>query len=112
LVETTTEAVGQTHQWLPSLPSPLTNSLHCEAAEAELRPPLSKALWDRNSPRSLLAGGAPGRTFRSLPFRPQRRLIYTTNAMDSVHACLRKIIKTRGHFSSGNAATKLIWLVS
>lgn len=40
-----------------------------------------------------------------------RRVIYTTNAIESVNARLRKIIKTRGHFPSGDAASKLIWLV-
>jgi len=39
-----------------------------------------------------------------------RRLIYTTNALESVHAQLRKIIKTRGHFPNDDAATKLLWL--
>ena len=39
-----------------------------------------------------------------------RRVIYTTNALESVHARLRKIIKTRGHFPNDEAATKLIWL--
>ena len=39
-----------------------------------------------------------------------RRVIYTTNALESVHARLRKIIKTRGHFPTDEAATKLIWL--
>lgn len=39
-----------------------------------------------------------------------RRMIYTTNAIESVHASLRKIIKTRGHFPSDDAASKLIWL--
>ena len=44
-------------------------------------------------------------------FPPEvRRLIYTTNALESVHAQLRKIIKTRGHFPNDDAATKLIWL--
>ena len=44
-------------------------------------------------------------------FPPEvRRLIYTTNALESVHAQLRKIIKTRGHFPNDEAATKLIWL--
>lgn len=38
-----------------------------------------------------------------------RRVLYTTNALESVHARLRKIIKTRGHFPSDEAATKLIW---
>lgn len=39
-----------------------------------------------------------------------RRIIYTTNAIESVHMRLRKIIKTRGHFPTDEAATKLIWL--
>jgi transposase-like protein len=44
-------------------------------------------------------------------FAPEiRRIIYTTNALESVHARLRKIIKTRGHFPSDEAATKLLWL--
>src|SRR3954471_362628 len=44
-------------------------------------------------------------------FPPEvRRVIYTTNALESVHARLRKIIKTRGHFPTDDAATKLIWL--
>ena len=39
-----------------------------------------------------------------------RRVIYTTNALESVNARIRKIIKTRGHFPTAEAATKLIWL--
>ena len=39
-----------------------------------------------------------------------RKVIYTTNAIESVNARLRKIIKTRGHFPSDDAASKLIWL--
>jgi len=39
-----------------------------------------------------------------------RRVIYTTNAIESVNARLRKILKTRGHFPNDDAATKLIWL--
>ena len=46
-----------------------------------------------------------------LAFPPEvRRVIYTTNALESVNARLRKIIKTRGHFPTDEAATKLIWL--
>jgi transposase-like protein len=45
-------------------------------------------------------------------FPPEiRRVIYTTNALESVHGQLRKIIKTRGHFPTDEAATKLLWLV-
>ncbi|ODU71576.1 MAG: transposase [Bordetella sp. SCN 68-11] len=44
-------------------------------------------------------------------FGPEvRRVVYTTNAIESIHSQLRKIIKTRGHFPSDDAATKLIWL--
>jgi putative transposase len=39
-----------------------------------------------------------------------RKLIYTTNAIESLHSQLRKIIKTRGHFPSDDVATKLLWL--
>ncbi|MEW5891470.1 MAG: IS256 family transposase [Pseudomonadota bacterium] len=39
-----------------------------------------------------------------------RRIIYTTNAIESLHMQLRKILKARGHFPSDDAATKLIWL--
>jgi len=39
-----------------------------------------------------------------------RRVIYTTNAIESINARLRKIIKTRGHFPSDEVASKLIWL--
>ena len=39
-----------------------------------------------------------------------RRLIYTTNSLESVHAQLRKIIKTRGHFPNDEAAVKLLYL--
>lgn len=39
-----------------------------------------------------------------------RRVIYTTNAIESLNMQLRKIIKTRGHFPTDEAATKLLWL--
>ncbi len=39
-----------------------------------------------------------------------RRLLYTTNAIESLHMQLRKIIKTRGHFPTDEAATKLLYL--
>ena len=39
-----------------------------------------------------------------------RRVIYTTNALESVNARVRKINKTRGHFPTDEAATKLTWL--
>src|SRR6185437_4721853 len=41
---------------------------------------------------------------------PVRRLLSTTNAVESVHMKLRKIIKTRGHFPTDDAALKLLFL--
>jgi putative transposase len=39
-----------------------------------------------------------------------RRIIYTTNAVESLHAQIRKTIKTRGHFPNDEAAIRLVWL--
>jgi putative transposase len=39
-----------------------------------------------------------------------RRIIYTTNAIESLNMCLRKILKNRGHFPNNAAATKLLYL--
>jgi putative transposase len=40
-----------------------------------------------------------------------RRIIYTTNAIESLHSQVRKAVRGRGHFPSDEAASKLIWLV-
>lgn len=42
--------------------------------------------------------------------RPIRRILTTTNAIESLHMQLRKIIKTRGHFPTDEAAAKLLYL--
>jgi transposase-like protein len=39
-----------------------------------------------------------------------RKIIYTTNAIESCIMQLRKVLKNRGHFPSDEAATKLIFL--
>jgi putative transposase len=39
-----------------------------------------------------------------------RKMIYTTNAVESLHRSLRKIIKTRGSFPNDDAALKLLYL--
>ena len=46
-----------------------------------------------------------------LAFPPEvRKIIYTTNAIESLNYQLRKIIKNRGHFPNDDAVTKLLWL--
>ncbi|OOO00782.1 MAG: hypothetical protein USCGTAYLOR_03023 [Chromatiales bacterium USCg_Taylor] len=45
-------------------------------------------------------------------FAPEvRKIIYTTNAIESLHSQVRKAVRSRGHFPSDEAATKLLWLV-
>lgn len=41
---------------------------------------------------------------------PVRKIIYTTNAIESLHSGVRKTIRNKGHFPNDEAATKLIWL--
>jgi len=41
---------------------------------------------------------------------PVRRLLYSTNAIESLHRTLRKSLKVRGHFPSAEAASKLLYL--
>jgi putative transposase len=43
--------------------------------------------------------------------REVRRILYTTNAIESLNGQVRKAVRVRGHFPSEEAATKLIWLV-
>ena len=38
-----------------------------------------------------------------------RRVIYTTDGTENINSQLHKIIKTRGHFLSDEAAAKLTW---
>jgi putative transposase len=39
-----------------------------------------------------------------------RKIIYTTNSIESLNASVRKAVRNKGHFPSDQAATKLIWL--
>jgi transposase-like protein len=42
-------------------------------------------------------------------FAPElRKILYTTNAIESLNAQVRKAVRVRGHFPSEEAATKLI----
>ena len=90
---------------------PIYTAPSAEAALAELDA-FAQSPWGE---KFLTVAAAWRRAWdRIIPFftfpPPIRRVIYTTNAIESVNARLRKIIKTRGHFPSDDAATKLIWL--
>src|ERR671932_562586 len=40
-----------------------------------------------------------------------RRIVYTTNAIEALHAKLRRAVRARGHFPTDEAALKLLFLV-
>lgn len=90
---------------------PIYTAVNAEAAFDELaafaasdlgrRYPATVAAWER----------AWDRFIPFLAFHPDvRRVIYTTNAIESLNYQLRKIIKNRGQFPNDEAAVKLLWL--
>jgi transposase-like protein len=90
---------------------PIYAAASAEAAEAALDA-FADGEWGRKFPTVVSAWRrAWAQVIPFFSFPPAiRRVIYTTNAIESVNARLRKIIKTRGHFSTDDAASKLIWL--
>ena len=90
---------------------PIYTAVSAEAAEAELNA-FAEGPWGQKFPTVVVAWrNAWDRVIPFFAFPPAvRKVIYTTNAIESLNAQLRKIIKTRGHFPSDEAATKLIWL--
>lgn len=90
---------------------PIYTAPTAEAAETELlafadsdlgtKYPATVATWEH----------AWERFIPFLAFPPEvRRIIYTTNAIESLNYQLRKIIKNRGHFPTDDAVIKLLWL--
>jgi putative transposase len=90
---------------------PVYTAPTAEAAETELlafadsplgrKYPATVQAWER----------AWERFIPFLAFPPEvRKIIYTTNAIESLNYQLRKIIKNRGHFPGDDAVIKLLWL--
>ncbi|MFN3612360.1 IS256 family transposase, partial [Tepidimonas sp.] len=90
---------------------PIYTAPSAEAAAAQLDA-LEAGPWGQKFPTVVAAWRrAWERVIPFFAFSPAvRKVIYTTNAIESLHSQLRKIIKTRGHFPSDDAATKLLWL--
>ena len=90
---------------------PIYTAASAEAAQAELDA-FEQGPWGRKFPTVVAAWRrAWDRVIPFFAFPPAvRRVIYITNAIESINARLRKIIKTRGHCPSDDAACKLIWL--
>jgi putative transposase len=90
---------------------PIYTAINTEAAEAALTA-FEQSEWGIKVPHvSASWRRAWDHVTPFFAFPPEiRRVIYTTNAIESVNARIRKVIKTRGHFPNDEAATKLIWL--
>jgi len=67
----------------------------------DVRYPTISSLWKRHWERVIPFFAYPAEI---------RRIVYTTNAVESLNMSLRKIIKTRGSFPSEEAALKLLFL--
>lgn len=90
---------------------PIYQAVSAETAEAALEV-FAQGEWGQRFPTIVSAWRRVwDQVIPFFAFPPEvRRVIYTTNAIESLNARVRKIIKTRGHFPTDEAATKLIWL--
>ena len=68
--------------------------------------------WGRKYPQAVRVWEAAWEAFIPfLAFSPAvRKLLYTTNAIESLNYQLRKVTKARGHFPNDDAVVKLLWL--
>jgi putative transposase len=68
--------------------------------------------WGRKYPQAARVFEAAWEDFTPfLAFSPAvRKLLYTTNSIESLNYQLRKVTKARGHFPNDDAAVKLLWL--
>lgn len=87
----------------------------CESAEAarERLEEFDRGPWGRRFPA--IAQSWRRNWEQVIPFfafAPEvRKILYTTNAIESLNGTVRKAVRVRGHFPSDEAATKLLWLV-
>ena len=90
---------------------PIYTAPTAEAAETELLAFAESPLGRKYPATVSVWENAWERFTPFLAFPPQiRRIIYTTNAIESLNYQLRKIIKNRGHFPNDDAVVKLLWL--
>ncbi|MBL0395311.1 IS256 family transposase [Ramlibacter monticola] len=90
---------------------PIYTAASADAAETELDA-FERGPWGQKFPTVVAAWRrAWSHVIPFFVFPPQiRRVIYTTNAIESINSQLRKIIKSRGHFPSDDSVSKLLWL--
>jgi putative transposase len=82
------------------------------ASEAELKLDEFEDKWNKRYP--IISKSWRNNWDRITPFfaypNEIRKIIYTTNAIESLNSTVRKVIKNRGSFPNDQAATKLIYL--
>ena len=90
---------------------PIYTAPTADAAETELAAFADSELGRRYPATVATWQAAWERFIPFLEFPPElRKIIYTTNSIESLNFQLRKIIKNRGHFPSDDAVIKLLWL--
>jgi putative transposase len=90
---------------------PIYQAGDADAARIELEAFKASELGRRNPHTVATFETAWERFTPFLAFPPMlRRVIYTTNSIESLNYQLRKIIKNRGHFPNDDAVIKLLWL--
>jgi putative transposase len=90
---------------------PVYQAPDAEAARVELDAFAASELGQHNPHTVAAFRNAWERFTPFLAFPPMlRRVIYTTNAIESLNYQLRKVTKNRGHFPSDDAVVKLLWL--
>jgi len=90
---------------------PIYQAANAEAALAELAAFEATELGKRYPSTSKAFRDAWERFTPFLAFPPAlRRVIYTTNSIESLNYQLRKVTKNRGHFPNDQAVVKLLWL--
>jgi transposase-like protein len=90
---------------------PIYQAPDAETARVELDDFAKSELGQQNPHTVAAFRNAWERFVPFLAFPPMlRRVIYTTNSIESLNYQLRKIIKNRGHFPSDESVVKLLWL--
>lgn len=90
---------------------PIYTAPTADAAEQALLELTDSALGRKHRSALAVWERAWDRFIPFLAFPPElRKVIYTTNTIESLNYQLRKIIKNRGHFPSDDAVVKLLWL--
>ncbi|WP_143055442.1 IS256 family transposase [Amycolatopsis lurida] len=90
---------------------PIYTAPTADAARLELDAFAASDLGNRYPAAVMTWENAWERFIPFLEFTPEvRKIIYTTNAIESLNYLLRKVIKNRGHFPNDDAIIKLLWL--